>query len=63
MLDTNKKTEAEAKTKTKTKTKTQIKTRQCLVCRTVFESEWAGERICRKCKSTSSWRSGAIRGA
>jgi len=59
MLDTNKKTEAEAKTKTKT----QIKTRQCLVCRTVFESEWAGERICRKCKSTSSWRSGAIRGA
>ena len=27
------------------------KTRQCLVCKDSFLSEWAGERICHKCKS------------
>lgn len=35
-----------------------VKTRQCLVCQDAFESAWAGERICRKCKSTAAWRSG-----
>jgi hypothetical protein len=34
------------------------KKRPCLVCREQFESAWAGERICRKCKSTAAWRSG-----
>jgi len=34
------------------------KTRQCLVCKDSFLSEWAGERICRKCKSSSNWRMG-----
>ncbi len=34
------------------------KTRKCLVCKAEFVSEWAGERICHKCKSSSNWRSG-----
>ncbi len=32
--------------------------RLCLRCRTSFESEWSGDRICRRCKSTTSWRNG-----
>lgn len=32
--------------------------RSCLICRKDFSSAWAGERICRNCKSTSTWRSG-----
>ncbi len=32
------------------------KTRRCLVCAQPFQSEWAGERVCRKCKSTAAWR-------
>lgn len=36
------------------------KTRNCLICKTEFPSGWAGERICRRCKSTSAWRSGAL---
>jgi len=35
------------------------RTRDCLTCRSPFESEWSGERICRRCKSHRSWRSGA----
>ena len=38
--------------------KFELKTRICLMCRNVFESEWSGERICRKCKSTERWRQG-----
>ena len=34
------------------------KTRECLVCEAPFLSEWAGERICRKCKSSKNWRMG-----
>jgi len=34
------------------------KTRKCLMCEDPFLSEWAGERICRKCKPTHNWRSG-----
>ena len=34
------------------------KVRKCLVCEEDFESQWAGERICRKCKSSAAWRSG-----
>lgn len=36
------------------------KTRTCLACRGSFRSQWAGERICQKCKSSSSWRSGTV---
>ena len=36
------------------------KVRKCLVCRTAFQSAWAGERVCRRCKATSAWRGGAL---
>jgi hypothetical protein len=32
--------------------------RLCLRCGSSFESEWSGERVCRPCKSTTSWRNG-----
>jgi hypothetical protein len=35
------------------------KVRNCLSCLRPFTSEWAGERICPKCKSSASWRSGS----
>ena len=35
------------------------KLRHCLSCRDQFTSAWAGERICPKCKSSSTWRSGS----
>jgi hypothetical protein len=38
--------------------KMEAKVRKCLMCREPFPSEWAGERICRKCKSTAAWRNG-----
>jgi hypothetical protein len=37
------------------------KTKPCLVCKAPFLSEWAGERICRRCKSSAAWRSGVIK--
>ncbi len=36
-------------------------TRKCLVCQSPFPSAWAGERICHRCKSTTAWRSGALK--
>jgi hypothetical protein len=32
--------------------------RTCLRCKTTFDSAWAGERICARCKGTSAWRIG-----
>ena len=32
------------------------KTRPCLRCREPFESEWAGERVCGRCKRRDRWR-------
>jgi len=37
------------------------KVRNCLSCLRPFTSEWAGERICPKCKSSVSWRMGSPR--
>jgi predicted RNA-binding Zn-ribbon protein involved in translation (DUF1610 family) len=37
------------------------KVRNCLSCLNPFSSAWAGERICPRCKNTTSWRSGAAR--
>jgi hypothetical protein len=34
------------------------KKRTCLSCNTAFESEWAGERVCPRCKTTATWRGG-----
>jgi hypothetical protein len=36
----------------------QRKERVCLKCQASFGSEWAGERICPRCKGTEAWRSG-----
>ncbi len=36
----------------------QEKIRLCLVCETDFASSWAGERVCKKCRSSSKWRQG-----
>jgi hypothetical protein len=33
--------------------------RTCLSCKTTFDSAWAGERICVRCKGSSAWRTGA----
>ena len=38
------------------------RTRRCLKCAEAFDSEWAGERICRRCKGTAVWREGAALG-
>ena len=37
-----------------------IRLRSCLKCQAKFQSEWAGERICRNCKGSSTWRNGAL---
>lgn len=37
-----------------------VRLRSCLKCQTKFQSEWAGERICRNCKGSSTWRNGAL---
>jgi hypothetical protein len=34
------------------------RTRPCLRCAEPFLSAWSGERICRRCKSSASWRQG-----
>ena len=34
------------------------KTRRCLVCCEDFLSAWAGERVCKKCRSSTAWRQG-----
>jgi len=34
------------------------KTRRCLMCCEPFGSEWSGERLCKRCKTSAQWRSG-----
>ena len=34
------------------------KTRACLRCHQRFESDWSGERICRRCKGSTTWQNG-----
>ncbi len=34
------------------------KLRRCLVCSEDFPSAWAGERVCKRCRSSSQWRQG-----
>jgi len=36
--------------------------RTCLSCKARFDSAWAGERICQRCKGTTAWRNGAATG-
>jgi DnaJ-class molecular chaperone len=33
--------------------------RACLRCKTMFSSEGFGERICKRCKGSSTWRNPA----
>ena len=32
--------------------------RKCLCCRTLFDSEWSGERVCKRCQSGTAWKQG-----
>jgi uncharacterized paraquat-inducible protein A len=32
------------------------KQRDCLCCAKTFDSAWAGERICPRCKGSATWR-------
>lgn len=34
------------------------KQRTCLRCRKAFTSEWSGERICARCKTSKAWKQG-----
>ena len=43
---------------TESRREEKAKQRQCLICSELFLSEWSGERICKRCKSSSTWRSG-----
>jgi hypothetical protein len=44
-------------TKNKTvKPDPETRVRKCLMCRRTFESRWAGNRICKKCKSSAAYR-------
>jgi uncharacterized paraquat-inducible protein A len=36
----------------------QRRARACLTCQSRFESEWYGERICKRCKSRAGMRQG-----
>ncbi len=31
--------------------------RRCLMCDDTFGSEWVGNRVCKRCKKSSAWRS------
>jgi hypothetical protein len=37
--------------------------RDCLRCGDSFESEWAGVRICPRCKRSKAWQSGVSIGS
>ena len=37
----------------------EAKRRACLSCSDRFWSEWPGERVCKPCKQTLAWRTGA----
>ena len=37
----------------------EVMVRLCLKCREAFSSQWAGERVCKTCKSRDEWRTGS----
>jgi hypothetical protein len=47
------------KAKLKGKREAETKFRRCLMCGCDFESSWAGERVCKRCRSSHNWRQGA----
>ncbi len=38
----------------------QEEVRRCLICADKFVSSWAGERVCKPCKSTARWKQGGV---
>lgn len=34
------------------------KKRPCLRCKSDFASQWSGERVCPRCKTSRAWKSG-----
>ena len=34
----------------------EAKIRRCLMCREQFLSEWAGHRVCNRCKQSAAWK-------
>ena len=32
--------------------------RKCLMCTKHFRSEWSGNRVCKKCRTSSAWKEG-----
>ena len=38
--------------------KSDVKIRTCLMHGGPFESRWMGERVCKECRSSQSWKSG-----
>ena len=36
----------------------EAKERDCLKCGERFSSEWAGDRVCGRCKGSIAWRTG-----
>lgn len=34
------------------------KPRRCLRCETPFVSEWSGNRVCSRCRSSGTWKIG-----
>ena len=32
--------------------------RKCLMCSRHFSSEWSGNRVCKKCRTSSAWKEG-----
>ncbi len=37
----------------------EVMVRLCLKFREEFSSQWAGERVCKTCKSRDEWRTGS----
>lgn len=48
----------ETDTEERFETSCEEKLRRCLSCGEDFPSAWAGERVCKKCRSSSRWRQG-----
>jgi len=49
---------SETTTETTPEIEYETKHRNCLMCGDGFDSAWAGERVCKRCKSNDGWRNG-----
>jgi hypothetical protein len=46
-------------TRSKSRATPGTKKRRCLVCKQVFESTWIGNRVCQRCRQSTTWKQGA----